>query len=140
MRTDCTLYQGVLDKDGYGRQWDTASKTTVPAHRLAYCRHHGVPIDHIAGAVVLHSCDTPACVEPSHLSLGTHQTNVADRVSKGRSSRGVKNNRAKLTTEQVEAIKAGYVYGSQEAGTYALSRKFGVSQRTICKVLSSTAY
>ncbi len=60
-----------------GRGWEFA-------HRLSWIIEHGsIPV----GLWVLHRCDTPPCIRPSHLFLGTSQENTADRVRKGRSAR-----------------------------------------------------
>jgi len=40
------------------------------------------------GLVVRHKCDNAACVELSHLELGTHAENMKDRDSRGRQFRG----------------------------------------------------
>ena len=45
--------------------------------KLFKCGHH-------KGFDIRHSCDTPACVNPNHLSLGTRQQNAMDCVSRGR--------------------------------------------------------
>jgi hypothetical protein len=56
-----------------GRQW--------AAHRLIYTRLAGeIP----KGALLRHSCDTPACVNPLHLELGITEDNVRDMIDRGR--------------------------------------------------------
>ena len=57
------------------------SKRMVPAHKLVWEIERG-PIP--AGMKVLHKCDNPQCVRPSHLFLGTQADNVADMISKER--------------------------------------------------------
>ena len=52
------------------------------AHRVSYELHFGeIP----KGKIVMHSCDTPLCVNPKHLSLGTKKMNGADMARKNRS-------------------------------------------------------
>lgn len=51
-----------------------------PGHRFMYELAKGaIP----AGAHVLHRCDVPTCLNPTHLYLGTHAQNMADRKRRG---------------------------------------------------------
>lgn len=81
--SDCWLFSGSLDTDGYGQVFRATRKnpTTVRVHRLAWEEVNG-PIP--AGMRVLHSCDVRACCNPAHLFLGTQQDNVTDMMQKGR--------------------------------------------------------
>ena len=75
----CWIWQGSKKSNGYGtltyryRPWLT--------HRWAYTQWRGPIPDHLC---VCHSCDTPACVNPDHLWLGTQQANIRDAQQKGR--------------------------------------------------------
>lgn len=70
--------------DGYGR-FRVASYTLVGAHRFSYELHIG-PIP--SRMCVLHTCDTPNCVNPAHLFLGTHSDNMKDMYAKRRHGNG----------------------------------------------------
>lgn len=58
------------------------------AHRVSWVLTYGeIPKIEDAdsrGTCVLHSCDTPLCVNPYHLFLGTHKKNMEDKVAKQR--------------------------------------------------------
>jgi hypothetical protein len=96
----CWLWQGAKKHDGYGLI--NRHGKMMLAHRFAWEQANG-PIP--AGKFALHHCDTPACVNPSHMYLGTKKDNAADMYARGRDgSSGEKNIHAKLTEEQARKI------------------------------------
>lgn len=84
----CHLWTGASDKNGYGMIMVPGTGGAsghvmkhVRAHRVAWERSRG-PIPE--GLGVLHHCDTPACVNPAHLYLGTQRSNMRDASVRGR--------------------------------------------------------
>ncbi len=130
-RGECWLWQGGKSSNGYGITW--AYGLNILAHRLSYLLHVG-PLK--AGMVIMHSCDTPLCVNPGHLKQGTHADNVADAVKKGRarggSSPGTKNPNHKLNNSDIRAIRRMHKNGESQSSIGALH---GVSQATISRIL-----
>jgi hypothetical protein len=106
---------------GYGRLLVTGRRTKL-AHRISWLIHNKELPE---GMSVLHKCDVPFCVNPSHLFLGTHQDNVDDMVRKGRSTRGEANSHAKLTADNVleirRVMRSGNVTQSEMAKKYNVS-------------------
>lgn len=76
----CWLWTGFKKSTGYGvRSWK--NRRGERTHRIAWMLERGeIP----PGLHVLHHCDTPACVRPDHLWLGTHAENMKDGHEKGR--------------------------------------------------------
>lgn len=75
----CWLWSANGVAKGYGQL--SFRKRKILAHRISYELHKGeIP----SGMLVLHKCDVPACVNPSHLFIGTHADNIHDCMSKGR--------------------------------------------------------
>lgn len=80
----CWLWGGAPNFRGYGVFTVTAQRSEM-AHRYSWALAYG-PIPR--GLWCLHKCDTPACVNPQHLFLGTVQDNVTDMMGKGRGRYG----------------------------------------------------
>lgn len=77
--TGCQLWIYGADKNGYGKL--KVNDKHWRAHRLSYLIYKG----HLEDSdLVCHKCDTPACINPDHLFLGTPLTNMQDKVKKGR--------------------------------------------------------
>lgn len=124
---DCWLWTASTTKAGYGIFW--LHGRNVLAHRMSWRTHHGAIPD---GMMVCHACDTPSCVNPSHLFLGTAADNAQDRERKGRGSgaehlpnnKGEANGRAKLTTKDVQEIRRLLNEG---LSARSIGRQYGVS-------------
>ena len=79
----CRPFAGCRTKKGYGQL--TYGGKAWRAHRLAWTQTYG-PIP--PGLCVLHQCDNPPCIEPTHLFLGTRGDNNRDAAAKGRTRNG----------------------------------------------------
>ncbi|KKL52944.1 hypothetical protein LCGC14_2280410 [marine sediment metagenome] len=75
---DHLLWCGTLDREGYGKL--SVEGEMARANRVAWGEAYGPIPD---GLHVLHLCDTPPCIEPEHLYLGTDSDNTQDRDTAG---------------------------------------------------------
>ncbi len=116
----CWFWLGPVSNSGYGRA--KTHGAGQGAHRVAYFLFVGpIPV----GFHVCHRCDIKLCVAPHHLFLATQRENVADCQAKGRARLGDRsgphNGRAKLTLNDVRAIRASLATGSSLAAEYRVS-------------------
>lgn len=70
---------GSRVKDGYALI-RVGGRKNEGVHRVSYRLAHG---EFDPSLHVLHACDTPLCVRPEHLFLGTHTDNMRDAAAKG---------------------------------------------------------
>ena len=73
----CWLWTGSKTREGYGQIW--FERKPVYVHRFYFELLNG-PIPN--GKIVMHKCDVPLCVNPKHLTLGTHRDNMIDKIQK----------------------------------------------------------
>lgn len=122
----CWLWTAYINDDGYGRIRSSNNKL-MGAHRASYEIHRGsIP----AGLQVLHTCDTPSCVNPDHLFVGTVQDNMDDMVAKGRgnSRRGIEHHKAKLSENDIRVIRLRINLGEKNR---EIAKSFGVTRGLI---------
>lgn len=121
----CWLWLGSCDSMGYGHI--KIGGRLTKAHRFSWELANG-PIP--SGLHALHRCDVRRCVRPSHLFIGTHAENMADRSAKGRGAdqKGEANGSAKLTHEQAREIRAA-------SGRHQeIATRFGISPSAVSKI------
>ena len=84
IKTDnCWLWNAGKNYKDYGNFSVTINgcSKTYRAHRFIYEYFNGTIPE---GMLVCHTCDTPRCVNPNHLWLGTVSDNTVDSVNKKR--------------------------------------------------------
>lgn len=116
---ECVIWPGAKSELGYGRLRHQGK--TRQAHRLAYEIHVGPIAD---GLFVCHRCDTPSCVNPAHLFLGTARDNVLDMCAKGR-----ENPRGRRVTH----CPSGHEYSTDNTYVRAGIRYCRTCVRTRCR-------
>ncbi len=128
---ECLIWTGATSVKGYGElHWNGRSRR---AHCVAWELENGRPVP--AGQVICHDCpggDNPACYEPTHLWNGTVAQNNADKARKGRAATGQRHASAKLTADQVRAIRG--MAGTVKQRDMAV--QFGVSSSLIAHIVN----
>jgi hypothetical protein len=136
---DCWLWTGALFRSGYGNftYTDKEVRRNVGAHRYAYFLTHG---EWPAG-LVLHHCDTPACVRPDHLYIGNYSDNMNDMWRRNRHARSVNvgsnNAKARLSEDAVREIRKRYSEGALQR---ELADDFGVGQQSISRLVNRVSW
>jgi hypothetical protein len=108
----------------------TRKGKTIAIHRHIWIECFGeIP----EGMCVCHKCDNPACINPEHLFLGTHNDNMQDMKNKNRSTYGEKHAMAKLKEIEVKEIRRKRVkYGTKVS---ELSKEYGISKTQVSRII-----
>lgn len=150
----CWVWTAATSGKGYGR-YGVAGNRTALAHRVSWELTHG-PIPN--GALVLHNCDNPPCVNPDHLRLGSFKDNYDDMVSRGRavfrgatgdrhpmrlypaiakSFRGEGNPYSRLKEHEVVSIRGLVSAGCSQR---SVARAFNVTQTRVWQIANRRAW
>jgi len=110
----CILWKGAVNSGGYPITWRDGK--TVYVHRiLLNAKSH---------EVVMHSCDVPSCVNPKHLSIGSHKENSEDMIRKNRQAKGERCARSKYKQWQVDKVREfkGILSSRKTAAFFGMSK------------------
>ena len=127
----CKIWSEGNDRDGYG--FFCIDKIIYRVHRLLYITLQ--PGDY-EGLVIRHICDTPACCNINHLTVGTTQDNTDDMVGKDRHVYGERVGTSRLSNEQAKEIRSKY----PEKNTTQLAQEYNVCKQTICNIINNLTY
>lgn len=127
LNTGCWLWSAYPDRKGYGRLLIRKPMPPQLAHRVSWEIHYGpIGLDDTGKPLcVLNKCDTPSCVNPAYLFLGTIAENNADMARKGR--HGYRKFAA-LDEDQVREARRRCAAGETRASVAA---SMGVCRETI---------
>lgn len=126
--TDCWMWGGAVGSDGYGRVRRRGK--THSAHRYAYELFKAeIP----EALCVLHRCDTPTCVNPQHLFLGTPLDNTVDRRDKGRQGWSAH----RLHWEDVQSIRRRVKAGDSKQ---KIAADFSVCRSTVQDIANVSSW
>lgn len=143
---ECWLWKASCDVDGYG-DFSANRGKDVKAHRWSFQDANKIILS--PKICVLHRCDNPPCVRPSHLFSGSAKDNRADSDRKGRTfdlNKWARENRhlwtgrtpVKITRQQVLEIHTLYRTGKFSIQT--LGESYGLSAAWVSRIVRGLAW
>jgi hypothetical protein len=134
MPTCCWEWVGAKNKDGYGR-FRVGRKHERAHAMLLWWSTKQRP------GYVMHLCDNPCCVRPSHLQVGSHSLNMRDCYSKSRrpdcTPKGVNHYKSRFSESEVAAIRKRYANGETQS---AIGASYNVHQSHISQIVRGKTY
>jgi hypothetical protein len=132
----CHLWTACVDEDGYGKFSYFGRSVRAP-------RYAAGMVDWPPEIETRHLCPGEPnclCVNPEHLTPGSHADNMRDMAEAGRLApqKGADNGNVKLTEEQVLEIRRRHAAGGV---TYrALGAEYGIGDTAISRIVRRKAW
>ena len=130
----CHIWQGGVGTNGYGGY--SAGGRPVLAHIYAWTLMNG-PVPQ--GKILRHTCDNKLCCNAmdslgdfeSHIILGTHQQNMADKISRGRVNLNPRKPRRVTVADRDYMLRLS----AEGATYYRIAKILGRDQATVKKTI-----
>lgn len=123
----CIEWTAARNAGGYGVM-GVGDRRTRLAHHVSWFLKYGVWPERL-----MHTCDNPGCVKPSHLRESTQAENMADMVVKGRQAKGELVGSAKLTNQQVEQVRE--LAATTNITLKDLAVQYGINPSTVSQIV-----
>jgi hypothetical protein len=124
-RTNCWVWRGARNKQGYGIV--KFRKRFYRVHRLFFSVFKGFDID--SDLFVNHYCNNTSCVNPDHLTAKNQEDNMKYASNLDRTQRGERSPASKLTQSEVRKIRK--LAGENELSKQKIGDMFGISRRHV---------
>jgi hypothetical protein len=140
---ECWLWTGQINHNGYGNCYiykkNSRQSIFKLAHRVSYCIAHSLDLADIKDWYILHSCDTPLCVNPNHLRAGSQKDNINDMISRNRQNwlRCEQKACAKLTASDIPKIRELIAQGKYNTD---IAKIFNVDDTVISRIRTGNAW
>ncbi len=128
---ECWLWIGSCDTAGYGSI--RVDGKLRHATNVVYELFNNIKMP--SNTLIMHSCDNPACVNPSHLILGTNLTNCRDKHVKGhyKHKTGEKHPLTKFTWNDINKIRS---LKKQNIPCSTIAKNYNVNPSTIQRIVN----
>jgi hypothetical protein len=127
VESGCRIWDGQRNNRDYGKFYFQGTNSL--AHRAMYFAYYGSLPE---GLYVCHACDTPGCIEPAHLFVGTARDNSDDMIRKGRGREG------RIALEVVRAMRQEFDAGGVRVAD--LARKYGMTRKPAHFIVHRQSY
>lgn len=133
---ECLLWPYAKSDQGYGITHYRGERRYVH-HAVLLAVGRELPSK---GNQTRHLCGNRACCNVRHLQNGTPAENRADQALHGTEYRGERHHRARLTENDVRAIRRTYRCENRSSNVAELAALYGVTRQSILRVVTRESW